>query len=191
MRRRDFLTAPVNKSAQDDLSWARYYTNAVLTPHAGGKVRFYDDLIRGKIALVNFLYTSCQGICPGVTANLARVQRGLSGRIGRDTFIYSITLKPEEDDPIALRHYADLHGVVAPGWLLLTGDSDEIETIRYRLFGWNSPDLDRDIEQHTGMLHLVNDSIKRTSGVPALASDRQILQYVSWLDPVSTRSRSR
>src|SRR5688500_8895652 len=93
----------------------RSFPNVVLTTHEGKKVRFYDDLIKDKIVLINFMYVKCEGICPGTTANLAKVQKLLGKRVGKDIFMYSITLKPEEDTPEALRRYAKAYQV-GPGW---------------------------------------------------------------------------
>ena len=85
-------------SASDDGSrdrtQARYFPNVELTTHEGKKVRFYDDLIKDKIVIINFMYAECKGICPGITANLLKVQKLLGNRIGRDIFMYSITLNP-------------------------------------------------------------------------------------------------
>jgi len=184
MNRRTFLTKPANPS---DALWRKHYTNVVLTTHEGRKVRFYDDLIKGKIAAINFIYATCEGICPLTTTNLVKVQEALKDRVGRDIFMYSITLRPEQDDPAALKHFAHMHGVKLPGWLFLTGDPYEIETLRFRLFSIDSPDIDENVEQHTGMIHLVNESIKRTCKVPALATPRQIIQSISWMEPTSVR----
>src|SRR5687768_3819298 len=48
----------------------RHLPNVVLTTHEGKKVRFYDDLMKDKIVVINFMYATCEGICPRVTANL-------------------------------------------------------------------------------------------------------------------------
>jgi protein SCO1/2 len=47
-----------------------YFPNVVLTSHEGEKARFYDDLMRGRIVVVNFMYTTCDGRCPLYTTNL-------------------------------------------------------------------------------------------------------------------------
>src|SRR5919106_2614817 len=83
----------------------RYFPNFELTTHDGKKVHFYDDLIKDKIVVLNFMYVKCEGICMPITMNLKRVQRLLGDRVGRDIFMYSITLKPEEDTPARLNEY--------------------------------------------------------------------------------------
>jgi protein SCO1/2 len=183
MDRRDFLKKPA-KSTAAEMDKRTYFTNALLTNHEGKQFRFYDDLMKGKIAIINMMYASCEGICPTMTSNLMKVQEGLKDRIGRDTFMYSITLKPEQDDPAALKHYVHMHGVKAPGWFFLTGDPDEIETIRFRLFRWDHPGIDNNVEQHTGMLFIYNDAISRSAKTPGLSTPQTILRSISWMDPM-------
>ena len=44
-----------------------YIPNLPVVTHEGKTLRFYDDLIKGKIVLINFIYTSCQDVCPIAT----------------------------------------------------------------------------------------------------------------------------
>src|SRR5512145_1818919 len=66
--------------------------NVELTTHEGKKVRFYDDLIKNRKVVINFMYATCEGICVPVTTHLVQVQKMFNGRVGRDIFFYSITL---------------------------------------------------------------------------------------------------
>src|SRR5262245_27302386 len=68
---------------------ADYFPNVELTTHEGKSVRFFDDLIAGKVVMINFIYTSCPDACPLETARLAEVQDVLGERVGRDVFFYS------------------------------------------------------------------------------------------------------
>ncbi len=43
------------------LAWSRRFPNVELTTHLGQKVRFYDDLIKGKVVVINFMYATCTG----------------------------------------------------------------------------------------------------------------------------------
>src|SRR5471032_1480381 len=132
---------------QDGEDW---FTNAELQTHEGKTVRFYDDLMKDKIVLINFMYTSCGEICPGMTQNLADVQKLLGDRVGRDIFMYSFTLRPDEDTPERLKAYAETFAV-KPGWLFLTGGAADIELLRRRLgFADSDPLLDADLTQHIG-----------------------------------------
>src|ERR1044072_6113545 len=81
-----------NTSARERIR-KRHFPNVLLTAHTGKQVRFYDDLIKDKIVVINFMYVKCDGVCPGVTANLVRLQNLLGARLGRDIFMHSFTLK--------------------------------------------------------------------------------------------------
>uniref|UniRef100_UPI00286AAA98 SCO family protein n=1 Tax=Polaromonas sp. TaxID=1869339 RepID=UPI00286AAA98 len=141
-------------------------------------LRFYDDVLRGKIVVINMMYTVCTGICPGNTANLLQVQQMLGNRLGRDIFMYSLTLRPEFDTPRALQAYVTQYGI-KPGWTFLTGRPADVETIRRTLGFYDSdPAVDGDISQHTGMVRIGNAVRDRWVMTPALASPRQIARTI-------------
>ena len=107
-----------------------YFPNVPLTTHEGESVRFFDDLIEGKVVAINFIYTTCPDTCPLETAQLVKVQKLLGERLGRDVFFYSITIDPTTDTPQALNEYRDRFGA---RWTFLTGDNDDIILLRRTL----------------------------------------------------------
>jgi protein SCO1/2 len=137
----------------------RYFPNTPLTTSDGRKVRFYDDLLKDKIVILNLMYARCEGICSAATANLKSVRKLLREQINHDIFIYSLTLKPEEDSPAALQEYAEMHGVdTDPHWLFLTGKPEEVDVLRHKLgFADPDPEVDRDKSRHSGMLRYGNE----------------------------------
>jgi protein SCO1/2 len=157
--------------------------NALLTTHEGKQARFYDDLIAGKQVIINMMYTNCTGYCPAITTRLVEIHAALGARMGRDLFMYSITLKPHEDDAATLRAFADMHGALLPGWSFLTGSAYDIETLRYALFRHGHIGIDLDLDVHTGRLRIINDAINRWVHVAPLASKATVLQHISWADP--------
>src|ERR1700739_1165953 len=64
------------------------FPNIELITQNGKKVHFYDDLVKGKIVAIDFIYTSCQYACPLETARMAQVQKKLGDRVGSDIFFY-------------------------------------------------------------------------------------------------------
>ena len=161
----------------------RYFPNVPLQTHEGKTVRFYDDLIKGKVVTINFMYAHCEGVCPRITSNLVQVQKLLAPRVGRDIFMYSITLKPEQDTPGALEEYARMHGA-GPGWVFLTGRPDDIELLRQKL-GFTDPDpaLDADKANHIGNLRYGNEALQLWGACPGLASPKSIAKSISWVGP--------
>jgi len=163
------------------------WPNVPLVTHDGQTVRFYDDLIRGKVVALNMMYADCEGICPVTTSNLVRVQELLGVRVGRDLFMYSLTLQPELDTPQRLKEYADMHGV-QPGWWFLTGARADIEQLRYRLgFFDRNPVVDGDKATHTGMVRIGNDVYDRWTSASALATPAQIVATIRHVDRARRR----
>jgi len=165
---------------QDGADW---FTNAEVNAHDGRTFRFYDDLLKGKIILVNFFYTECDDLCPLATQNLASVQQLLGPRVGKEIFMYSISLRPEHDTPERLAAYAETYGV-GPGWLLLTGKTGEIDLLRHRLgFVDSDPEQDADPEQHLGTVRIANEPLHRWIMTPSLLNPAAIVRAVKRVIP--------
>jgi protein SCO1/2 len=162
---------------------AAKFTNAVLRTQDNKEVRFYDDLIKGKQVVINMMYADCHGACPLVTTVMKRTYRDLKDRMGKDLFFYSITIKPEDDTPTALKHYATTRKADLPGWYFLTGDSYDIETIRFRLFGMGHVGVDLDASMHAGSFRIINDAKNHWGHAQAFASQKNILKRITWADP--------
>jgi len=165
---------------------AAKFTNALLRTQDNKEVRFYDDLIKGKQCVINLMYAQCHGACPLVTTVMKRTYRDLKDRMGKDLFFYSISVKPEDDSPEALKHYAEMRNADLPGWYFLTGNAYDIETIRFRLFNMGHIGVDTDFAMHSGTFRIVNDATNYWGHAGAFASQQHILQRISWADPYKT-----
>ena len=160
----------------------RSFPNITLTTHEGKKVKFYDDLLKDKIVIINFMYVKCEGTCPGTTANLVKVQKLLGNRVGKDIFMYSITLKPEEDTAKDLKAYAKAYKV-GPGWQFLTGDPKDIELLRQKLgFIDRDPVRDANKSNHITMLRWGNEPHTLWAGCPASLAPAKIVKEISLVD---------
>jgi protein SCO1/2 len=167
------------------------FPNPVMTTHEGKKVRFYGDLVKGKTVMVNFMFAACGDVCPGMTANLARVQKLLGDRVGRDVHMYSISLQPEHDTPLVLKTYAEGYHV-KPGWTFLTGARTDIEALRRSLGLFDTdPAVDADREQHIGMVVIGNDKLDRWMACPALSVPERIARTVDWMNPQHVNQRAK
>lgn len=134
--------------------------NVPLITQDGERVLFYDDLIKGKIFAVNFIYTSCMFTCPLETARLAQVQRILGERVGKDIFFYSISIDPDHDTPAVLKEYKQEFDV-GPGWTFLTGKPEDIDFLALRLGMTDDPSITSgpgpNLDGHTPHLLIGND----------------------------------
>ena len=170
-----------NSSARERIR-EQHFPNLLLTTHEGKKVRFYDDLIKDKIVLINFMYVKCEGVCPGITANLVRLQKLLGPRLGRDVFMYSFTLKPEQDTPQVLKEYAEAYGV-KKGWTFLTGTPADMELLR-RSLGFTDPDPERDADKssHIGNVRYGNEPLQLWGSCPGMSKPSWMVESISWLE---------
>lgn len=184
MNRRDLLTCHLTESKGEPAvsPGARFYTNAVFHTHEGKPVRMYEDLIKGKIAVVNFFFASCHAFCPRTMACLAKVQDLIGDKLGREIFMYSFTLKPEEDTPEMLRAYRKAIGA-KPGWTFLTGSEYDLTTIRFKLLRMDDPYVDFSVDVHAGELRVINDNLNKWTSWWMPVRPSMIREVISWVEP--------
>jgi protein SCO1 len=104
----------------------RYFTDVVLVNQDGEKMRFYSDLLRDKVVIINSFFGTCKGSCLPMNRNLEKVQEALGDHIGRDVYIISISVDPTVDTPASLKEYAKKLNARL-GWYFLTGDKENVD----------------------------------------------------------------
>jgi protein SCO1/2 len=163
--------------------YAEYFPNVLVYTHDGRKALFYHDLLRGKTVLLNCMSVKNEAKYP-VTANLLKVQRLLGERLGRDVFMYSLTVDPENDTPRVLRAFAAKHKV-RPGWFFLSARLEDVQTLRGRLFAHDAAHslgsaAVRDCSM--GLVRYGNESVGLWGSVPAKADPEWIVKRLSWVE---------
>ena len=118
--------------AEDDPWGSDYLPDATVLTQDGKPLKFYSDVIKGKLTVISFIYTTCRDICPLVTARLADIQRRLGPDASHGIQFVSISIDPETDTPERMKAHADAFGV-QDNWLFLTGTRETIDLIRYKL----------------------------------------------------------
>jgi len=178
-------------SAPQDSRWGQsYLPNVEVLDQDGKAFKFYDDLVKDKLVVINFIYTTCTDICPLTTARLAMVQENLGDVIGRDIFMYSITIDPEHDGPKELKRHADAFHV-GPGWKFLTGKPADIALIRYKL-----GERSKALSQHRHEILLGNTKTGEWSRDSAFGDLERVTFNIhsldaKWRDRVRTASPSQ
>ncbi len=158
---------------------ARYFPNVSLRTQDNQDVRFYDDLVKGKIVMINFMFTSCTTLCPRSTENLVKVQQALGDRVGREIFLISVSVDPKHDTPAVLKRYAERFHT-GPGWTFVTGKSDDIILIQQKLGEYEK---DGDKTQHTGMVIYGNEATNTWTGMPVTLNAASMARSVLRLAP--------
>ncbi|MBX9924940.1 MAG: SCO family protein [Hyphomicrobiaceae bacterium] len=142
----------VTPVAAQSSRWGQtYLPNVELVTQDGEKVRFYDDVIKGKIVLISFIYTSCLDICPLITARLADAYERLGEAAGRDYVFVSISIDPARDTPERLKRHADAFRS-DKRWVFLTGKPEDVLVVRRKL-----GERSRKITEHGSQVLLYND----------------------------------
>jgi protein SCO1 len=126
------IAAPGILKAQGGPRGDDYFPNLPVVTQDGKTLKFYDDVIKGKIVVINFIYTHCPDLCPLATARLGQVQEKLGDIVGHDLFLVSLTVDPERDTPERLKEFSASFSA-GPGWLFLTGAPVDIRSINAKL----------------------------------------------------------
>ena len=98
-----------------------------LTDQNGARVS--SASLRGRWAVVDFVYTRCTGPCPILTSLQVELQKKLAPALGEKVHFVSITLDPEFDTPAVLGDYARARGADLANWSFLTGPPDEVADV--------------------------------------------------------------
>src|SRR5687767_11250729 len=126
--------APADKTpaAAERSPAEKYFSDVELINQDGEKVRFYSDVLKNKIVVINTFFTTCTSICPPMNRNFEKIQDALGDRLGKDVFLVSISVDPETDTPTRLKEYGQRFHA-RPGWLFLTGKKENVDWALYKL----------------------------------------------------------
>ncbi len=97
--------------------------NIHFTNQMGKKVSL-DDL-KGKIIVINFFFSRCPSICPGLAKSMKKLQDSFVKNAEIVQFI-SISVDPENDSVPELRKFADRFNVNHDSWWFVTGNKNEL-----------------------------------------------------------------
>ena len=99
--------------------------DVALVDQNGQSVRL-DDLTKGKLVVMNFIFTSCTTVCSPMGANFAALQTRLGDR--RDVALISVSIDPSTDTPAKLKAWSQRFKARS-GWTLVTGPNRDVEQL--------------------------------------------------------------
>jgi protein SCO1 len=83
------------------------------------------DSLHGRIIVMDFFFTRCPSICPGLARSMKRLQDSFTKNDSIVQFI-SVSIDPEHDSVHQLRKFADRFNVNHDTWWMVTGNKKEI-----------------------------------------------------------------
>jgi protein SCO1 len=138
--------------------------DVALLDQDGRKVRFWSDVVQGKVVAVSFIFTNCTTICPPLGVNFGRLRQLLGERAGRSVELISVSVDPQTDTPERLKAWAAKFGA-GTGWTLLTGPKPDVDRLLRALRAYTPSYTD-----HSPLLLIGNAATgrwERTSGLVA------------------------
>lgn len=82
---------------------------------------FNTKEMKGKVWLVDFIFTKCETVCPPMTKNMSDVTDELEKKGVKDYGILSMSVDPEVDSPTKLKNYVKDLDQTDGKWKLVTG----------------------------------------------------------------------
>lgn len=173
------ITERPASGTRDAQTW---FTDTPLLDQHGNTLRFYSDVLKDRVVLLNVIFTRCTDACPLITRKLREVRGALGKDAAQVTFI-SLTSDPQTDTPAVLKAYTLKQGVDDPQWLFLTGDAQAMALVLGRI-GQVIPSP----EQHSTQLIVGDVAGKRWSKIRPDAPAAAIAQRLQLLTlPVAGR----
>jgi protein SCO1/2 len=146
-----------------------------LTTQAGKP--FNGTQLTGKIWVADFIYTTCTGPCPMMSARMRRVQTAIP-----EILLLSFSVDPEHDTPAALAAYASRFQA-RQNWYFLTGSKDTLQMLSRDAFKLSDLGL-----THSTRFVLV-DQKRRIRGYYATADDSTIRNLLADVRQLQTEPR--
>lgn len=174
---RDKVEPPKPESSPDPTPTANVSESSTPIPDVvvfdqnNKQLNFYSDLVKGKTVAINFIFTTCTAICPPLTATFRRVQQELEGS-DPNVQLISISVDPVTDTPQRLHDFAAKFKA-APGWVFVTGDRANIDSL-LKALGAASPNK----TDHPSTILILNESTGYRTRVYGLSPPSTILKLI-------------
>lgn len=153
-----------------------YFSNLEVIDQDGQTLRFYDDLLKDKVVVINFIFTNCQGACPLMTQNLTMVRDMLGVTLGQEIHFVSISIDPIRDTPAAMKEFAETHYADQDGWRFVTGNQDNLEYIVKKLGQYSE-----EVEAHSTLLLAANVRTAHWTKIPPNVPPNGVVQRLRTL----------
>lgn len=115
------------------------------------------ESLRGKVVLVSFVYTTCNGTCPLTSAAMARCRDRLEvDKLWGDRVQFvSISLDPTRDTPEALAIYSRIYEADPASWHFVTGPEATVDRVIRDWGMWTKRDANGVLD-HPSRIFLVD-----------------------------------
>jgi len=93
----------------------------------------FPELVKGKLVVMNYIFTNCPDICPLSTNNMRLIQERIKKeKINHIEFV-SVSFDPLQDSPEVLRKFAGIRNLDLSNWTFLTGEKPMIDSLMRKI----------------------------------------------------------
>ncbi|MBI5432978.1 MAG: SCO family protein [Planctomycetes bacterium] len=133
--------------------------------------------LAGRVWIASFVFTTCTGPCPTISANLRAIQGDLpEAGVG----LISVSVDPATDTPAVLSQYARTLGADASRWLFLTGEAAEIDAFLRSSFALP-------VERAVAGSVPVGEHVTHSTKLVVIDAHGRVAGYYSGAEPASVR----
>ena len=127
-----------------------------------------NDTLRGTPWVAAFIFTTCAGPCPMMSANMAKLQKRVSSPNLR---LVSFTVDPTRDTPEVLKQYASKLGADESRWSFVTGTDQQMQDVARGMLMTAVPATESEPIIHSTKFRLVDPEggVRGGVSVPRLA----------------------
>jgi protein SCO1/2 len=141
--------------------------------------QFTEKDLEGKVAVIEYFFTTCKGICPRMNNNLRVVYDQFKNE--PDFLIVSHTSDPEVDTPEKLKRYADSMQVDINKWIFLTGRKDSL---------YDMARFSYKIDDPANNLQSAEDDFLHTQFMALVNKDAEVVKIYDGLKPSEMKQLS-
>lgn len=183
-----------------EISMSHSFPNTEVIAHTGEKLRFYDDLIKDKVVMINFMSIGNEAKFP-VTARLVKVADLLADRLGRDIHMISVTREPSRDTQIDLLNFAEKFAIRS-GWTFVRADIPVLKALENRIYHHGAVGSNAEMPpDSTNLVHSISHTVdivlygNSQAGLwgtfPIEINAEDAARRVSWVVPKSATQTSK
>lgn len=150
-----------------------FFTDLEVIDQNGKPLRFYSDVLKGRVVLINFIFSNCQDACPMATQKLVQTRHLLVDSVRDDVWFVSISVDPERDTPQAMKEFARKQRVDESRWLFLTGSKQNLDFIVKRLGQYT-----QEVDAHSTLMLAANTKTRHWTRVMPMLRPPDIAQQM-------------
>jgi protein SCO1 len=169
-----------SNSVAEVISQSLIVPDTLLFDQRGRPVRFYTDLVRGQVVAINFIFTSCKGVCPPLGASFGKLEASLKGKGVR---LISVSVDPVNDTSERLETWARQFDA-GPDWTLVTGAKQDVDGLLRSLGVFSADKAD-----HSPFVLIGNDRAgawRRIHGLSPIERIRDVIEEMGSQSIVET-----